>query len=152
MVKASLLPTSHICSWNLLNNSHLPNLGRSGLGSAFNRQTYFLTTASVDEMRYKSDEVFHAAAVKLNKMSFVGIMERMPESVKMLQCVLGVEQEVHGPKKNVGSYQFPDSDPRLLQRIGELLALDMRVYDFAQGLFRQRQKATYFMHQYYKYC
>jgi hypothetical protein len=53
--------------------------GSSGLGSAFNRQAFFLTTASVDEMRYKSDAVFQEAAVKLNKMDFVGVMEDMPK-------------------------------------------------------------------------
>ena len=133
-------------------NARLVKHGRSGLGSAFNRQTYFLTTASVDEMRFKSDEVFHEAAVKLNKMDFVGIMERMPESVRMLQCVLGVEEEVRVAKKNVGSYRFPDSDPKLLARIAKLLELDVRVYEFAEGLFKQRQKAAHFMRQYYRYC
>ena len=126
--------------------------GQSGLGSAFNRQTYFLTTASVDEMRYKTNEVFHAAAVKLNKMDFVGIMERMPESVTMLRCILGIAEEVRVPKKNVGTYQFPASDPKLLERIADLLSLDMRVYGFAKDLFHQRQKASHFMRRYYKYC
>ena len=83
---------------------------------------------------------------------FVGIMERMPESVRMLQCVLGVEEEVRVAKKNVGSYRFPDSDPKLLARIAKLLELDVRVYEFAEGLFKQRQKAAHFMRQYYRYC
>jgi hypothetical protein len=65
---------------------------------------YFLTTASVDEMRFKSDEVFLQAAIKLNKMDFVGITEDMGNSVALLQCILGVP-DVHVPKKNVGSYQ-----------------------------------------------
>jgi hypothetical protein len=51
--------------------------GRSGLGSAFNRQAYFLTTASVEEMRYKADDVFHEAAVKLNKMVLTHVFEDM---------------------------------------------------------------------------
>lgn len=55
-------------------------------------------------MRYKADEVYQEAAVKLNKMDFVGLMEEMPKSVAMLQCVLGVG-EVHVPKKNVGTYK-----------------------------------------------
>jgi len=124
--------------------------GRSGLGSAFNRQTYFLTTASVDDMRYKASSVFQEAAVKLNKLDFVGITEEMPKSVAMLRCVLGVG-EVHVPKKNVGSYQPPE-DEGLLTRIEELLSLDMKVYAFARELFDHRQKALHFMHQHYKHC
>jgi len=58
--------------------------GRSGLGSAFNRQAYFLTTASVDEMRYKTDDVFHEAAVKLNKM--VGLNHSDVAVVIMYAC------------------------------------------------------------------
>lgn len=65
---------------------------------------YFLTTASVDEMRYKSDDIFLQAAIKLNKMDFVGITEDMGTSVALLQCILGVP-DVHVPKKNVGTYQ-----------------------------------------------
>ena len=55
-------------------------------------------------MRHKADEVYQEAAVKLNKMDFVGLMEEMTKSVAMLSCVLGIP-EVQVPKKNVGSYQ-----------------------------------------------
>jgi hypothetical protein len=77
-------------------------------------------------------------------------MEDMPKSVAMLQCVLGVGA-VSVPRKNVGSYS-PVEDAKVLGRIEELLALDMRVYSFGKALFEQRQKATHFMHQFYKHC
>jgi len=131
-------------------NYRIVKHGQSGLGSAFNRQTYFLTTASVDEMRYKTDEVFLQAAIKLNKMDFVGITEEMSQSVTLLQCILGIP-DVHVPKKNVGSYEAVEDDAVLL-RIEELLSLDMRVYEFALGIFHQRKKSLNFMRQFYKHC
>jgi hypothetical protein len=130
--------------------SRIVKHGRSGLGSAFNRQTYFLTTASVDEMRYKPDDVFLEAAIKLNKLDFVGITEEMVHSVTLLQCILGVP-DVNVPKKNVGSYEAVE-DSNVLARIEELLTLDMRVYEFGLGLFHQRRKALHFMSQFYKHC
>ena len=95
--------------------------------------------------------MYHEAAVKLNKMDFVGVMEEMDASVAMLRCVLGVSQEVVVPKKNVGSYSAVEN-PAVLRRIEELLTLDMRVYAFGRALFEQRKKATHFMRQHYKYC
>ena len=74
----------------------------------------------------------------------------MTKSVEMLQCVLGVGA-VSVPKKNVGRYS-PVEDAAVLARIEALLSLDMRVYSFGRSLFEQRQKATHFMHQFYKHC
>jgi len=102
-------------------------------------------------MRVRSDSVFHEAAVKLNKMDFVGITEEMDASVKLLSCVLGVPP-VTVPKKNVGSYQPGTEDPAVLKQIDTLLELDRRVYSFGLGLFHTRQKAVHFMRQHYRYC
>jgi hypothetical protein len=43
-------------------------------------------------------------------------------------------------------------DANVLVRIEEMLSLDMKVYEFAVGLFNQRRKALHFMQQYYKHC
>ena len=95
-------------------------------------------------------QVYHIAALKLNKMDAVGIMESMERSVELIACALGVKR-ITVPKRNVGAYAQVQDDV-ILQQIEALLALDMRVYDFAKDLFQQRLRALHFMHEHYRYC
>lgn len=76
----------------------------------------------------------------LSEFLFVGISERMEESLLLAAYVLGIKPIESIPHLNV-SENRPAADPHVYEKIASTSALDMEMYAFSQELFNQRYTA-----------
>ena len=123
----------------------------AALGIAPNRQTFFITSASASEMRDKADAVFWKAAGNLLHMDVIAITEDMQRSANLIKCTLGIQADIKVPSSNVGKYPRLN-DAILTKRIKRINHLDVRVYEFARGVFASRQAAVPMMRDWYSHC
>jgi hypothetical protein len=84
------------------------------------------------------DELVERAGRRLDRMAFVGLTERMDESVRLLGRTFGWDDLPPPPRLNATPAGPEDVPASTLNRIRELTELDARVHAHARRLFEDR--------------
>jgi 16S rRNA (guanine527-N7)-methyltransferase len=89
---------------------------------------------TIDEL---PDDALDAAKANLRKFAFVGIQERLADSIVLLQRMLGLDLEQTARLVSLDPAGPPDVSADVKMLAEEINQLDIELYRFARGLFEE---------------
>lgn len=109
-------------------------------GEIFNRQLWYL--AGYQNPSLTDNELLEIAKENLAKIDFVGIYEEFAESIDLMcfDCKWPLVDSI--PMVNVTNKKstYADIDLSILEKIKELNSLDIKLYEYAVSLFKNKRR------------